>query len=75
MNLDSSPTPSVSWEEQFEGVDDQGGRLKGFDFKSYAYDHTWSLNGDFNWKTLVENYNEVRLQGPSHFQKKQTQRV
>jgi phenylpropionate dioxygenase-like ring-hydroxylating dioxygenase large terminal subunit len=60
VNLDSAQTPTVSWEEQFKEVDSQAGRLNRFNFDDYVYDHTWSLDGDFNWKTLVENYNEVR---------------
>lgn len=58
VNLDSSEEPTVSWEEQFGGVDKQP-RLKNFDMSDYEYDHTWSMEGKFNWKTLIENYNEV----------------
>jgi phenylpropionate dioxygenase-like ring-hydroxylating dioxygenase large terminal subunit len=59
VNLDAAETPTISWEEQFEGVDTQP-RLQNFDMKDYSYDHTWTMDGcNFNWKTLVENYNEV----------------
>lgn len=61
VNLDAAKTPTISWEEQFGGVDTQQ-RLQNFDMKDYVYDHTWSMDGDFNWKTLVENYNEVSFQ-------------
>lgn len=58
VNLDSAEKPTFSWEEQFGGVDKQP-RLKNFDMSNYEYDHTWSMEGKFNWKTLIENYNEV----------------
>lgn len=58
INLDAAEKPTLSWEEQFGGVDEQP-RLKNFDMSNYEYDHTWSMEGKFNWKTLIENYNEV----------------
>lgn len=58
VNLDGSEMPTLSWEEQFSGVDKQD-RLGDFDMDNYIYDHTWSMEGKFNWKTLIENYNEV----------------
>ena len=67
VNFDSAQEPSISWDEQFEGVDLQP-RLKNFDMENYVYDHTWSMDGDFNWKTLVENYNEVRLENRTLFE-------
>ncbi|KAH6952472.1 Rieske [2Fe-2S] iron-sulfur domain-containing protein [Ilyonectria sp. MPI-CAGE-AT-0026] len=57
VNLDSAEQPTLSWEEQFGGVDKQP-RLENFDMSNYEYDHTWSMEGKFNWKTLIENYNE-----------------
>ncbi|EXJ92972.1 hypothetical protein A1O3_01528 [Capronia epimyces CBS 606.96] len=57
VNLDtSSPTPEP-WSEQFEGVDTQD-RLQSFNFQEYRFDHTWGMQGDYNWKTLADNYNE-----------------
>jgi phenylpropionate dioxygenase-like ring-hydroxylating dioxygenase large terminal subunit len=56
VNLDSSPTP-VPWEEDFKGVDTQE-RFQKFDFSNYKFDHTWQMDGDYNWKTLADNYNE-----------------
>lgn len=58
VNLDSAETPTMSWEEQFGGVDTQD-RLRHYNLDDYEYDHTWSMEGKFNWKTLIENYNEV----------------
>lgn len=57
VNLDASPTPAVAWEDDFEGVDTQE-RFKNFDFSEYKFDHIWGMKGDFNWKTLADNYNE-----------------
>lgn len=56
VNLDSSPNP-IPWEEDFKGVDNQD-RFQKFDFSQYKFDHTWHMTGDFNWKTLADNYNE-----------------
>lgn len=59
VNLDASETPTVKWEDDFAGVDEQP-RLKPFDFFQYRFDHVWDMVGDYNWKTLADNYNEVR---------------
>ncbi|RHZ64500.1 hypothetical protein CDV55_105088 [Aspergillus turcosus] len=56
VNLDSSPNP-VPWEEDFNSVDRQE-RFQRFDFSKYKFDHTWQMTGDYNWKTLADNYNE-----------------
>ncbi|KAF3398370.1 putative dioxygenase subunit alpha YeaW [Penicillium rolfsii] len=56
VNLDSSPNP-VPWEEDFKAVDTQE-RFQNFDFSQYKFDHTWQMDGDYNWKTLADNYNE-----------------
>lgn len=59
VNLDAAKEPSISWEEQFADIDKQE-RLEHFNMDDYEYDHTWSLDEcKFNWKTLIENYNEV----------------
>ncbi|RFU26534.1 hypothetical protein B7463_g9796, partial [Scytalidium lignicola] len=57
VNLDASPTPSVAWDDDFHGVDTQE-RFRNFDFSQYKFDHTWEMQGDYNWKTLADNYNE-----------------
>lgn len=56
VNLDFSPTP-IPWEEDFQGVDTQE-RFGQFDFSRYRLDHTWQMDGNYNWKTLADNYNE-----------------
>ncbi|KAJ6172868.1 hypothetical protein N7485_005680 [Penicillium canescens] len=56
VNLDSSKTP-IPWHEDFKGVDTQE-RFQNFDFSQYKFDHIWHMNGNYNWKTLADNYNE-----------------
>lgn len=57
VNLDAAQMPEVSWLEDFGGVD-QLPRHEKFNFDDYKFDHTWNMSGDYNWKTLVDNYNE-----------------
>ncbi|KAL4969946.1 aromatic ring-hydroxylating oxygenase subunit alpha [Aspergillus stella-maris] len=57
VNLDAAETPTVAWEDDFAGVDEQP-RLRPFDFSQYHFDHAWEMIGDYNWKTLADNYNE-----------------
>ncbi|KAK5094845.1 hypothetical protein LTS08_008463 [Lithohypha guttulata] len=57
VNLDSATTASSTWEDDFNSVD-QNPRHKEFDFDDYVFDHSWGMNGDYNWKTLADNYNE-----------------
>ncbi|KAF7716071.1 Rieske domain-containing protein [Penicillium ucsense] len=56
VNLDSSTSP-VPWNDDFHGVDTQE-RFASFEFRQYKFDHTWQMDGDYNWKTLADNYNE-----------------
>lgn len=58
INLDCAKDPEVKWEELFDSVDTQR-RLKAFHMKNYRYDHSWDMDGEYNWKTLIDNYNEV----------------
>lgn len=57
VNMDSADEPTVPWGEDFDGVDSQS-RMDGFDFEEYRFDHIWEMSGDYNWKTLADNYNE-----------------
>lgn len=57
VNLSSSKKPEVSWSQDFAGID-QLPRHKPFNFEDYKFDHTWGMSGDYNWKTLADNYNE-----------------
>ncbi|WYZ42408.1 hypothetical protein EsH8_VI_000107 [Colletotrichum jinshuiense] len=57
VNLDASDTPGVPWEKFFAQIDEQP-RLQTFNMDEYQFDHTWDMLGDYNWKTLADNYNE-----------------
>ncbi|PGH32959.1 hypothetical protein GX50_04241 [[Emmonsia] crescens] len=57
VNLDAKEVPSVSWEEQCGAVDAQE-RLGAFEMEKYSYDHSWSFEAKYNWKAMVDNYNE-----------------
>lgn len=57
VNLEATEVPSTLWGEDFDGVDLQD-RYAQFDTSKYRFDHTWSMIGDYNWKTLADNYNE-----------------
>ncbi|KAJ6069329.1 hypothetical protein N7499_011216 [Penicillium canescens] len=57
VNLEASIEPTFSWENDTGGVDQQP-RLQHFDMSEYRFDHQWSMMGDYNWKTLADNYNE-----------------
>jgi phenylpropionate dioxygenase-like ring-hydroxylating dioxygenase large terminal subunit len=58
VNLDAGERPSVPWSTEFLGADEQE-RLDDFKMNEYSFDHAWTMNGEFNWKTLLDNYNEV----------------
>lgn len=57
VNMDDSETPEIAWKDDFEGVDEQP-RFDYYNFDEYNFDHTWDMEGDFNWKILADNYNE-----------------
>ncbi|KAF9030720.1 Rieske domain-containing protein [Hymenopellis radicata] len=57
INMDTSDD-YIKWHEQFGDVDSQP-RVHGFPIDKYKYAFSWSFeNCDYNWKTLVDNYNE-----------------
>jgi phenylpropionate dioxygenase-like ring-hydroxylating dioxygenase large terminal subunit len=56
VNLDASKTPE-DWSTEFENIDKMA-RHEPFNFEDYHFDHTWGMSGDYNWKTLADNYNE-----------------
>lgn len=58
VNLDANATPEVAWDDEMAGMDTQE-RLQSFDATKFHYDHSYEIVGDFNWKTLADNYNEV----------------
>lgn len=65
VNLDSSPQPEISWEDDFKGID-LSSRFQGFNFEDYNFDHTWEMDGAYNWKLLADNYNECYHCQTSH---------
>ncbi|WZH48542.1 Rieske 2Fe-2S iron-sulfur domain-containing protein [Fusarium acuminatum] len=56
VNLDASKTPE-DWSTEFKNIDKMA-RHEPFNFEDYHFDHTWGMSGDYNWKTLADNYNE-----------------
>ncbi|CAH0022427.1 unnamed protein product [Clonostachys rhizophaga] len=56
VNLDASKNPEPFGKE-FDNIDKLE-RHKAFNFDDYHFDHTWEMSGDYNWKTLADNYNE-----------------
>lgn len=57
INLDSKSPPGVPWEADFADVDKQE-RFSQFRFDDYELDHTYELEGEYNWKILADNFNE-----------------
>jgi phenylpropionate dioxygenase-like ring-hydroxylating dioxygenase large terminal subunit len=55
--MDAAEKPSIPWADDFKGIDDQA-RFKSYNFEEYKFDHTWEMEGDYNWKILADNYNE-----------------
>lgn len=58
VNLDANDTPTIPWEEDFATIDEQP-RYSKFNMENYSFHHQWEMVGDYNWKTLADNYNEV----------------
>ncbi len=57
INLDGKPTPEVAWSDDFEGMDKLP-RFEGVNWDDFEFDHTWDMNGAYNWKICADNYNE-----------------
>lgn len=57
VNLDAGDTPEIPWKQDFEGVDEQP-RFEHYSLDDYVFDHTWEMEGEYNWKILADNYNE-----------------
>jgi phenylpropionate dioxygenase-like ring-hydroxylating dioxygenase large terminal subunit len=57
INLDGSKVPEIAWSDDFDGVDMQD-RYSNYNFEDYEFDHSWEMEGDYNWKILADNYNE-----------------
>lgn len=57
VNLDGKEKPEIPWNDDFAGIDDQE-RYQHYNFDDYVFDHTWEMEGEYNWKILADNYNE-----------------
>ncbi|CAG8418772.1 unnamed protein product [Penicillium salamii] len=57
LNLDADDKPANSWKRDFDGIDLKP-RFDGFDFEEYDFDSGWESIGEYNWKTIADNYNE-----------------
>ncbi|KAF2164056.1 hypothetical protein M409DRAFT_25405 [Zasmidium cellare ATCC 36951] len=57
INMDASAEPEESWEKQFHAVDEQK-RFEKFNFDDYVLDNSYSMEGEYNWKILSDNFNE-----------------
>ncbi|KAJ1710899.1 iron-sulfur domain containing protein [Aspergillus flavus] len=57
VNLDAKEQPEIAWEDDLSKVDLQE-RFNGINWDEYNFDHTWEMEGDFNWKILADHYNE-----------------
>lgn len=57
VNMDANEVPEEPWEGHFKDVDKQD-RYKAYNFDDYDLDHTYELDGDYNWKILADNFNE-----------------
>ncbi|KAL0938172.1 naphthalene -dioxygenase subunit alpha [Colletotrichum truncatum] len=57
INMDANPKPEVAWTDDFSGIDEQE-RFQFYNFEDYQFDHSWEMEGEYNWKILADNYNE-----------------
>ncbi|RSM07475.1 hypothetical protein CEP52_005179 [Fusarium oligoseptatum] len=57
VNMDANEVPEEPWEGHFKDVDKQD-RYKAYNFDDYDLDHTYELDGNYNWKILADNFNE-----------------
>ncbi|POR38310.1 Choline monooxygenase, chloroplastic [Tolypocladium paradoxum] len=65
VNFDGGEKPEVAWTNDFDGVDQQP-RFQFYHFDDYQFDHTWEMEGEYNWKILADNYNECYHCKTSH---------
>ncbi|ODV83020.1 hypothetical protein CANARDRAFT_25399 [[Candida] arabinofermentans NRRL YB-2248] len=54
INFDNTDS-AVPFEEFFEGLEDE---MNEYDFEDYEYHMSYELDGEFNWKTLMDGYQE-----------------
>lgn len=65
INMDAKSKPELAWEDDFEAVD-KSEELEHYNFNDYTFDHTWEMDGEFNWKVLADNYNESYYSHEAH---------
>lgn len=65
INMDAKEKPELAWEDDFEAVD-KSEELAHYNFDDYTFDHTWEVEGDFNWKIIADNYNESYYGDDAH---------
>ena len=65
VNLDGKAVPEVPWSEDFDGIDKLP-RYDNINWDDYVYDHSWNMDGGYNWKILADNYNECYHCKTSH---------
>ncbi|KAI1264093.1 ISP domain-containing protein [Xylariaceae sp. FL1019] len=57
VNLEAKEKPTVAWSDDYKNIDQQA-RFKVYNFDNYKFDHSWEMEGEYNWKLLGDNYNE-----------------
>jgi len=55
VNFDSSEEGPAPFHDWFKGLEDE---MHEFDFSDYEYHMSYELDGQFNWKTLMDGYME-----------------
>lgn len=63
VNLEGKLQPELAWEDDFQEVGLQP-QFKDLDAADYQFDHTWEMQGDYNWKVLADNYNACDKASP-----------
>ncbi|EGV62306.1 hypothetical protein PSN45_001031 [Yamadazyma tenuis] len=55
VNFNNDPESVIPFDKWFEGLNSE---LNEFDFSDYEYHMSYELDGQFNWKTLMDGYQE-----------------
>lgn len=55
INFDSSDEGPLSFDEYYAGIEEEMGE---FDFSKYEFHTSFHLDGNFNWKAIVDAYQE-----------------
>lgn len=62
INLDADEKPEIAWSDDFADVDEQVS-FSGSDWSDFAFDHSWDIDGEYNWKILADSYNSSAATG------------